>query len=166
MSTMKRIQFTAAISAPAATVWRHVTSLESYKHWTSAFAEGSHFKGSWEQGSKIRFLAPSGDGMVAEIAESRENEYISIRHLGFIANGVEDTTSEAVTAWAPAYENYTFLAMPEGTKVVVDQDVAAEWEEHMNEAWPKALLLLKELSEAPAGAALYLASSTRPEREA
>jgi hypothetical protein len=150
MSSVKRIQFTAAISAPAAAVWRHVTSPDSYKRWASAFADGSHFEGSWEQDSKIRFLSPSGDGMVAEIAESRRNEFISIRHLGFIANGVEDTTSEAVKAWAPAYENYTFLALPEGTKMVVDQDVAAEWEEFMNEAWPKALVLLKELSESSA----------------
>lgn len=153
MSSVKRIQFTAAINAPAAAVWRHVTSLESYKHWASAFAEGSYFEGTWEQGSKIRFLSPSGGGMVAEIAENRENEFVSIRHLGFIANGVEDTTSEAIKAWAPAYENYTFLALPEGTKMVVDQDVAAEWEEYLNEAWPKALVLLKELSESSASAA-------------
>ena len=153
MSSVKRVQFSVAINAPAATVWRHVTSLESYKCWTSAFAEGSRFEGSWEQGSKIRFLAPSGDGMVAEIAASRENEFISIRHLGFIANGVEDTTSETIKAWAPAYENYTFLALPEGTKMVVDQDVSVEWEEYLSQAWPKALVLLKELSESSASAA-------------
>ena len=153
MSSVTRIQFTAEISAPTAVVWRHVTSPHSYKIWTSAFAEGSHFKGSWEQGSKIQFLSPSGDGMVAEIAEMRENEFMSIRHLGFIANGVEDTTSETVKAWAPAYENYTFLAVPAGTETVVDQDVSAEWEEYMNEAWPKALVLLKKLSECSASAA-------------
>ncbi len=98
MSSVKRLQFTTEINAPGSVVWKHVTSPEGYKNWTSAFAEGSHFKGSWEQGSKIQFLSPSGDGMVAEIAENRENEFISIRHLGFIANGVEDTTSEAVKA--------------------------------------------------------------------
>ncbi len=153
MSSVKRIQFTAEINAPASVVWRHVTSPESYKIWTSAFAEGSHFQGSWEQGSKIRFLSPSGDGMVAEIAENRWKEFLSIRHLGFIANGVEDTTSEAVKAWAPAYENYTFLAVPAGTKMLVDQDVSAEWEEYLNDAWPKALGLLKKLSESSASAA-------------
>lgn len=147
MPPAKRVQFTAVINAPPATVWRHVTDPESYKRWTSAFAEGSRFEGSWEPRAKIRFLAPSGDGMVAEIAESRPNSFISIRHLGMISNGVEDTTSQAVRAWAPAYENYTFLPTPEGTNMVVDQDVAAEWEEYMNEAWPKALAILKELSE-------------------
>jgi hypothetical protein len=136
MSSVKRIQFTAVIKAPVSAVWRHVISPESYKRWASAFAEGSHIEGSWERGSKIRFLSPTGDGMVAEIAENRENEFISIRHLGFISNGVEDTTSSAIKAWAPAYENYTFLASPEGTKMVVEQDVAADWEAYLNEAWP------------------------------
>lgn len=152
MSSGMRIQFTVEINAPASVVFRHVTSPESYKIWASAFAEGSHFNGSWEQGSKIRFLSPSGDGMVAEIAENRENEFISIRHLGFISKGVEDRTSEAVKAWAPAYENYTFLDVSAGTKMVVDQDVSPEWENYLNDAWPKALALLKKLSEASSSA--------------
>ena len=152
MSSVKRIQFTATINAPAAVVWRHITSPQSYKHWASAFTEGCYFQGSWEPGSKIRFLSPTGDGMIAEIAENRENEFISIRHLGFISNGVEDTTSEAIRSWAPAYENYTLLSMPEGTKMVVDLDVTSDFEDDMNQAWPKALGLLKALSESTSAA--------------
>jgi uncharacterized protein YndB with AHSA1/START domain len=96
MSSAKRIQVTATMNAPLPTVWRITTSLESYKRWASAFMEGCYFEGSWGQGAKIRFLAPSGDGMVSEIAENRTNEFISIRHLGYIAQGVEDTTSESI----------------------------------------------------------------------
>lgn len=147
MPSTKRLRFTATIKAPAGVVWRHVTDPESYRRWASAFADGSCFEGSWEPGAQIRFLSPSGDGMVSEIAECRTDEFISIRHLGFIANGVEDTTSEAIRAWAPAYENYTFSPTTEGTTMVVEQDVAAEWEEHLAQAWPKALGILKELSE-------------------
>lgn len=88
--------------------------------------------------------------MVAEIAENIAHERISIRHFGFIMNGVEDTTSDAVKAWAPAFETYTFVALREGTQMVVDQDVAAEWEQYISEAWPKALALLKALSESSA----------------
>ncbi|MBL8521057.1 MAG: SRPBCC domain-containing protein [Betaproteobacteria bacterium] len=148
MSSTKRIQFTATINAPVPTVWRLMIGLEGYKRWASAFAEGCYFEGAWEQGAKIKFLSPpSGDGMVSEIAQNRNHEFISIRHLGFITNGVEDTTSESIRAWAPAYENYTFISVPDGTKLVIDMDVAPDWEQHMNEAWPKALVLLKQLSE-------------------
>ncbi len=147
MPDLNRIRFETTIQAPADVVWHHITSLDSYRQWTAAFAEGSYFQGSWEEGSRIRFLATSGDGMVSEIVESRRNEFISIRHLGFIANGMEDTTSEAVRAWAPAYENYTLQPVQGGTRVVIDQDVPAEWAEHLGQAWPKALRLLAGLCE-------------------
>lgn len=147
MPPTRRIQFTINIKAPVSVVWQHVTSPESYRQWTSPFAEGSHFQGKWDSGAKILFLGPNGDGMVSEIAECRVNEFISIRHLGFIANGVEDTVSEAVRAWAPAFENYKFLSTKEGTNMIVDQDVSAEWEEYISQAWPKALDILKMLSE-------------------
>lgn len=153
MSSSKIIKFTVTINAPAPAVWRFMIGPESYKRWASAFAEGCYFEGSWDQGAKIRFLsAPSGDGMASEIAEKRDNEFISIRHLGVISNGVEDTTSESVRAWAPAYENYTFISIPEGTRLVIELDVISEWEQYMNEAWPKALALLKQLSEAESAA--------------
>lgn len=152
MSSLKSIQFTVTIKAPVSTIWRLMISPESYKIWTSAFSEGSYYEGSWEQGAKIKFLAPSGDGMVSEIAQNRKHDFISIRHLGFISNGIEDTTSEAVRAWAPAYENYTFIGAPEGTTLEVEVNVPGEWAQQMNEAWPKALLLLKQLGEADGAA--------------
>lgn len=101
---------------------------ESFRHWTSEFTEGSYYEGSWEQGSKIRFLSPAGEGMVAEIAESRPFAFISIRNLGFIKGGIDDTESPAARAWAPAYENDTFLEKNGTTDVVIDLDTNAEFE--------------------------------------
>ncbi len=147
MPNVTRLQFSTTINAPVAVVWKTMLDADSYRRWTSAFTEGSYYEGSWSQGSRIRFLSPSGDGMVAEIAENRPHEFISIRHLGYIANGVEDTTSDAIRAWAPAYENYTFQSVPEGTRLVVDQDVTANFEQFMKDTWPKALGLLKQLCE-------------------
>jgi hypothetical protein len=147
MPSVKRLQFSTTVAVSPAQVIELMIGSESYRQWTSVFAEGSYFEGSWEKGQKIKFLSLSGDGMVAEIAEHTPNAFISIRHLGFIAKGVEDTESEAVRAWAPAYENYTFVPTTDGTRVVVDQDVAEEWESHLAEAWPKALAKLKALCE-------------------
>ena len=148
MSAMKRIQFEVIIDAPVARVCDVMIGQQSYRDWTAAFVEGSYYEGSWAQGQRIRFMSPSGDGMVAEIAEHRVDEFISIRHLGFIAKGVEDTESEAARAWAPAYENYTFVRVADDkTRVVIDQDVTAEFEAYITEAWPKALARLKGLCE-------------------
>jgi len=147
MPLVKRIQFSTTISAPVVKVFELMIGSESYKQWTSAFAEGSYFEGSWQQGQRMKFLSPNGDGMVAEIAEHRPNAFISIRHLGYIVNGAEDTESEAVRGWAPAYENYTFVDAPEGTRLIIDQDVTEEFESYIAEAWPKALKRLKALCE-------------------
>ena len=152
MPTTKQLQFSADIAAPASRVFQTMLNPESYKDWTSPFAEGSYYEGVWQQGQRIKFMSPSGDGMVSEIAEHKTNEFTSIRHLGYISNGVEDTQSESVRAWAPAYENYTFIATPTGTRLVVDQDATEEFEQNISEAWPKALQRLKALCEAGSAA--------------
>ena len=148
MSTVKQLQFQETIHASPAIVWGILFGDDTYPVWTAPFSEGSYFEGSWEEGSRIRFLSPSGEGMVAEIAESRPHAFLSIRHLGFVANGVEDLESEAVRAWAPAYENYTLTPVPDGTRIVIDQDVTGDFEAYMNTTWPRALAVLKELCEA------------------
>ncbi len=86
----------------------------------------------------------------SEIAENTPNAFISIRILGYIDNdGVEDTTSDAIRAWAPAYENFTLSATSNGTRLTIDQDITEEFES-MPEAWPKALEELKALCESGA----------------
>ena len=144
---MKTLHFEIAIQAPRTKVWETMLGPDTYKAWTTAFCEGSHYLGSWESGAKIRFLAPSGDGMSSIIAENRPHEFVSIRHIGMIENGVEDTTSDKVRAWAPAYESYLFEDAIGGCKVTVSLDTAEEWAPYMLETFPKALALLKALCE-------------------
>ncbi len=147
MPELKRLQWSVEIAAPTSRVYQMLTGLESYRQWTSAFGEGLYFEGSWQEGQRIRFLTPERHGVVSEIAENRPNEFLSVRHIGYIADGgVEDTSSEAIRAWAPAYENYTFKATPQGTKLIVEQDMTEEFES-MKETWPKALARLKALCE-------------------
>lgn len=143
----KTLEFSVVIRAPREKVWHAMLFSPTYEQWTSAFMEGSRYEGGWNPGDRIRFLAPNGDGMVAEIAEHRRGEFVSIRHLGEINAGVEDTTSEKVRAWAPAHENYTFTDVDGGTQVRVDIDTAAEYEQFMRDTYPKALERLKALCE-------------------
>lgn len=144
---MQRLEFVIEINAPRPTVWQAMLGDEGYRYWTNAFYEGSHFSGSWDEGADIRFLAPSGDGMVAVIAENRPFEFVSIRMLGMIEKGVLDTTSEAVKAWAPSHENYTFADLPGGCRVTVTLETADDWVEYMRDTYPKALDRLKEFCE-------------------
>lgn len=142
---MKTLHFAIAIRAPREHVWRTMLSLDTYQQWTAPFAEGSTYEGSWDGGARILFLGPGGDGMVAEIAESRPHERISIRHLGMIIGGVEDATSPHVGSWPPAYEDDTFAEAEGETTGRVDMDASPEHEEMFRSMWPAALAKLKEL---------------------
>jgi hypothetical protein len=146
----KTLNFSVSIQCPRRMVWDTMLGLDGYKVWTAAFCEGSYFSGSWAEGQKIRFLSPGGDGMIAVIAENRPYDHVSVRHIGEISGGVEDTTSTKVQAWAPAYENYTFVESGDGTEVTVSLDTASEWEQYMLDTYPKALVLLKNLCESKA----------------
>lgn len=144
----KRVaHYTKHIHAPREQVCQLMLAPDTYQQWTAEFCEGSAYVGSWEDGENIRFVGPSGDGMYAVIAENRLPEYISIKHLGVIANGQVDTESEKVKAWAPAFENYTFKEVDGGTTVEVAMDILPEYEAMFNELWPKALDALAKLCE-------------------
>ncbi|HTU99180.1 MAG TPA: SRPBCC domain-containing protein [Luteitalea sp.] len=143
----KTLQFSITIRAPREIVWERVTEKRYFDEWTSAFMPGSTFEGSWNTGDAIRFLAPDGSGMSSIIETSRRPEFVSIRHVGEIKDGVEDRDSEQVRRWAPAYENYTLTEVDGATEFVVDVDVTPEYEQFMRDAWPAALAKLKELSE-------------------
>ncbi|HET6528496.1 MAG TPA: SRPBCC domain-containing protein [Balneolaceae bacterium] len=144
---MKKLHFTATIKAPKVEVWNTMLEDKTYREWTSAFHEGSHYEGSWEEGSEIRFLDPDGNGMVSVIAENRPYEFISVKHVGIINDGVEDTESEEAKKWAPAFESYSFVEKEGKTTVSVEMDIEDEYEDMFNEMWPNALRKLKDLCE-------------------
>ena len=145
---MKQLHFSTLIQAPRPLVWEAMLAPDSYKRWAAEFAPDSYYEGSWQPGATIRFLIPGGSGMVSVIAENRPLEFISIKHLGMIDKGVEDTSSPAVLAWAPAFENYSFIAHGEATELRVELDIPDDWEAYMLRTWPKALAILKALCEA------------------
>lgn len=151
---MQKLHFSIVINAPREKVWHTMLDAPTYTEWTKAFGEGSRFEGSWDEGSEIKFLGPSGDetensaeGMYARIAENRKYEFLSIEHLGIIKNGEIDTTSEEAKKWSPAFENYTFNEVEGGTEVLVDLDTTEEYVDVFNDMWPKALQDLKELAQ-------------------
>lgn len=145
---IETLVFRIEIPAPVEKVWDTMLSPEGYQEWTKPFMAGSYFEGSWSEGERMHFLAPGASGMVAVIAENRPHELVSIEHIGFVVNGVEDTTSDSVRSWAPAYEIYRFAAIPGGTEVTIEHEVIASFEGYMSAVWPKALAALESLCEA------------------
>lgn len=145
--SMQMLHFTISINAPKEKVWHTMLDDKTYRKWTTAFSEGSHYKGSWEKGSKMQFLGPDGMGMFSKIEENIPYEFISIEHLGYIKDGKEDLKSKEAKVMAGAYENYTLKEKDEITNLSIDADMPEEYKEMFEDMWPKALLKLKELAE-------------------
>ena len=144
---MEKLNFKTVINATPEKIWHVLWDDDTYRKWTSAFAEGSFAQTDWKQGSKALFLDGNGQGMVSRIAENRPNEYMSIEHLGEVKDGVEDTTSDRVKQWAGAHENYTLKKVNGKTELTIDMDITDEFKDMFAQIWPKALENVKELSE-------------------
>ncbi len=145
---MQKINFSTNINAPKEKVWETLWDDASYRKWTSAFAEGSYaVTENWKEGSEVRFLDPKGSGMISRVAANRTNEYMSFEHLGEVKDGVADTTSEKVKAWAGGTENYTLKETNGITTLSIDMDIMDEYKDMFMQMWPKALEQVKILSE-------------------
>jgi hypothetical protein len=147
---MQKIHASIKINAPREKVWQIMLGEKTYLDWASAFMPGSKFVGSWEKDSKIQFVSvdekgiPSG--MTSKIVENKPGEFVSINHLGIVANGIEDTTSDEAKKWV-GFENYTFKDVDGQTELSVELDLPEDFVEVMNEGWQKALNRLKEICE-------------------
>jgi uncharacterized protein YndB with AHSA1/START domain len=144
---MEKINFSISINAPKEKVWSTLWDDETYRKWTSAFSPTSYAQSDWKEGSKILFLDGQGSGMVSKIETLRPNEFMSFKHLGEVKNGVEDTESERVKAWAGGFENYTLKETDGKTELVVDLDMQEEFKDMFMQMFPKALEQVKQLSE-------------------
>jgi hypothetical protein len=150
---MQKIHFSIQINTPREKVWNTMLDDATYRQWTVPFSAASYYVGSWETGSEIKFFGGEENakdqvsGMYAKIKENRPHQFVSIEHLGMINNGVIDTESEEVKKWTPAFENYTFVDKDGGTEVSVDMDITDEYKDMFRDMWPKALEILKTISE-------------------
>lgn len=146
---MEKITFSTIINASREKVWNTMLEKDTYQKWTVPFHEGSTYDGNWEEGSEIKFIGPSEDGslsgMYAVIAVNRPHEFILIKHLGELKNGEKNPWP--VVKGQEGYENYTFKDVEDGTEVLVELTVPAEWKDMFNNMWPKSLAILKEISE-------------------
>jgi hypothetical protein len=145
---MEKKEFKISINAPKEKVWKILWEDTSYRKWTGVFSEGSYaVTDDWKEGSKVLFLDGKGQGMVSKIEKNRPNEFMSIKHLGTVKNGVEDMDSEQTKQWAGAKENYTLKEAGGITTLAVEMDITDEYKGYFMNTWPKALEQIKTLSE-------------------
>jgi len=123
----------------------------TYRKWTMPFFPGSYAEGDWYKGSRMRFLARNAEGklegMVANIAENKPYEFLSIKHIGVVKDGNANLESDQTKAWEGAFENYTFKETDGVTELQIELNTDETYGDMFNGMWPKALNILKELCE-------------------
>ena len=141
---MTTLTFATKINAPKEKVWDTLWNDSSYRKWTAAFMEGSYAESDWKEGSKILFLSPKGEGMFGIIQTKVPNEQMTFKHLGEIKNGIEEPKD-----WRDATESYYLNEINGVTELSVKltMDANPEFEQYFNNTFPKALEILKQISE-------------------
>ena len=140
---METLKFNTSIKASREKVWQVLWNDETYRKWTAVFSEGSYAESDWNEGSEIKFLGPDGSsGMFSMIEKKIPNEEMIFKHLGELKNGVKETKD-----WGGAMEKY-FLAEADGkTALRVEVDMNEEYVKYFVDTFPKALEIVKQLSE-------------------
>jgi uncharacterized protein YndB with AHSA1/START domain len=142
-----RIEFSIDINAPREKVWKILWEDATYRKWTSAFMEGSYAVSDWKEGSSIYFLDPKGEGMYSIIERSNPPEYMSFKHIGELKDGKEQPLDEKTMNWSGGKENYLLKEKDGVTTLTVTGDMPDDFLDFFTEAFPKALVIVKSLSE-------------------
>ncbi|KFF19866.1 SRPBCC family protein [Flavobacterium hydatis] len=144
---MEALEFTIRIKAPVEKIWSVLWDDETYRKWTAAFGEGSYAISNWNEGDKIHFMAPNGEGMNSIIANKIPNEYMAFKHIGEIKDFKELPIDEETQKWSGAMETYRLT--PDGELVIVEArvDVVEKYIDYFKDVFPKGLEIVKELSE-------------------
>ena len=144
---MEKLKFNISINAPREKVWKILWDDKTYRKWTTPFSEGSYMESDWKIGGKTLFLGSEGNGMVSTIDQLKENEFLSFKHLGMIKDGKEDLESEEIKKWSGLLETYALEYSENQTFLSVDLDIGDDYKVYFIETFPKALKIVKELSE-------------------
>lgn len=144
---MKTLEFNIEINAPREKIWQILWDDATYRDWVSAFCEGTYAVSNWNEGDKIHFLSPNGDGMNSIIEKKIDNQYMAFKHISELKNFIEMPVDEATLEWTGGMEIYELIQEKNATKLNVKMDCIVKYIEYFNSTFPNGLKRIKELSE-------------------
>jgi hypothetical protein len=144
---MIKLEFKIDIEAPKEKIWKVLWNDETYRQWTNAFCEGTYAISDWNEGSKIHFLSPTGEGMNSVIESKITNEYMAFKHLSELKNFIEMPIDAATQEWTGAMETYRLTSNTSGTVLNVAMDCLEQYVDYFKNTFPNGLAVVKQLSE-------------------
>ncbi len=140
---MYKLNFSIDIQTPREKVWEVLWDEDTFRDWTSVFAEGSegaYINSDWVEGGRFEFFE-SDVGSYGIIEKLIPNEFISFRHLGELREGKEYPYDRE------RLESYTLNENNGVTTLTLEQDIPEEYKNMFEDATPKAFERIKELAE-------------------
>jgi uncharacterized protein YndB with AHSA1/START domain len=148
---MQKLYYSVEISAPKEKIWDVLWNRATYKKWAYVIDPEQYLENdwhTWEKGSKLRFMHPSGYGVAAVIEEYQPYQKISYKVTSDIIEGKEQAFSDESKAWANAVEVYTLEPRQNHVLLSGAFDVPDAHKDELMTSYPKALQIVKELAEA------------------
>ncbi|MEO2052013.1 MAG: hypothetical protein ABGX00_09590 [Allomuricauda sp.] len=144
---MKTLTYTIEIQAGKDKIWESLWDKDNYTKWTKPFSEGLYFEtASFSEGSEIRFFAPNGDAMISKIINLQPKEYIAFEHLSMMQNGkISAFNNEGENN--QFFESYQLVENESSVTLKAKVNTLESEEKSMDKTFPKALQIVKELSE-------------------
>ncbi|WP_312075775.1 SRPBCC domain-containing protein [Chryseobacterium sp.] len=139
---MELLKFEIKIEASPEKVWSVLWDDFSYRQWTSAFCEGSFYKGTLEEDSKVQFLDPDNNGMFSKVVKNIPGKEMIFLHLGEIYSGIETPMD-----WGDATESWFLEGDEELTSLRLEINSSEEFKSFFEEKIPEAIQNVKNLSE-------------------
>ena len=105
-------------------------------------------KGNVEQGGRVQFLTPEGNGAFADVIVHDPPQFTVFRHIGEVHNYEEQPLSGEVEKWSGAIEAYYSKEHDGITTLTCELDTDPQYESFYNETFPRAFKTVKEIAEA------------------
>jgi uncharacterized protein YndB with AHSA1/START domain len=144
---METLEFKIRIKATPEKIWSVLWEDKTYREWTNAFCEGSYAVSDWNEGNKIHFMSPGGEGMNSVIEKKIPNEYMAFKHIGEIKDFKELPLNEETEKWSGYMETYRLIPDDEFTDLISQVDVIEKHIDYFKDAFPKGLEAVKEIAE-------------------
>lgn len=142
------LHFSIQILAKPNQIWNALWQDRNYSYWAAVFEEGSHMiVKELVVGSTVQFLDPNKNGIYSRIEEHVPNQLIRFKHIGTVAEGIEQEIDEETQKWSGTSESYEITQEEQGGTLSIAIDVMDEHVAFMSEKLPLALERIKKMSE-------------------
>lgn len=145
---METLDFKIKIEAPPEKVWNVLWEDETYRKWTAAFCEGTYVVTNWDEGGKIHFLNPNGEGMNSIIETKIPNEYMAFKHISGLKDFKEMPIDAETAQWTGSMETYRLIQENGFTVLEAKVDTLEKYIDYFKTTFPSGLEVVKQLSEA------------------